>query len=463
MVSPWKRKEFPGLYRCNLLKSTVLLLVLALSGQSTENYIEADFGVVMDYSRFSIEGGIYLDIYLMIPQTVFKYVPGESGLETKVVFQTALIQDGMVPYPPDRWQRIYKAKNESEISSLGYAPDISKFYVEAGEYILQVDIVDVNTNRRQRIKKPVSLEVFSTDELSISDITIASQVVKSETENEFTKYGHDVVPNAERAFSPSAPMMYYYFETYGLSGTGTYQMHTQVLSLNEDIVQDYPIQTKKMPGNSAVEWGGVNTAGLKSGIHKLKISMTDDSNAKTVSTLKTFYVLRPKSIKANESSVTQTDYSSLTEQQVDDIFKVVSIIMNKKERRLFKKSDLSGKQNVLTAFWDRNDPTPDTEENEYKTSFYERVQLANREYGSETDAGWETDRGRVLIHYGRPSNVETHPSSLDSKPWESWQYYGIEGGVQFIFVDRSGYGKYQLVHSTARDEVQDYEWQRYLD
>ncbi|NQV16178.1 GWxTD domain-containing protein [bacterium] len=451
------------MFQYNLLKRLILFLALSLGGIAAEEYTEADLGVSIDYSRFSIEGGVYLDIYLMIPQSTFLYFEADSGLEAKVVFQTALIQDGMVPYPPDRWQRVYKAADNSAIASLSYVPDISKFYVEAGDYLLQVDIVDVNSNRRQRIKKPISLEIFPSGQLAISDITIASQIVKAITENEFTKYGNDVVPNAERTFSPSAPMMYYYFETYGLSGSGNYQMHAQVLSLNEDVVQDYPIRTKKMPGSSAVEWGGVNTAGLKSGIHKLKISMTDEVSAKSVSSLKTFYVLRPKSVANNTTSTTQTDYTGLSEDQLNEIFNVVSLIMDKKERRLFKSSDSEGKRNILTAFWDRKDPDPDTAQNEFKMKFYSRVQLVNREYGSETDEGWQTDRGRILIHYGRPNNVETHPSSLDQKPWESWHYYGIEGGIEFIFIDRSGYGKYQLVHSTARDEVQDYSWQRYLD
>jgi hypothetical protein len=51
---------------------------------------------------------------------------------------------------------------------------------------------------------------------------------------------------------------------------------------------------------------------------------------------------------------------------------------------------------------------------------------------------------------------------LLAKPYQTWYYYGLEKGVEFIFVDRLGNGDYQLVHSTKRGELQDENWQSYL-
>jgi GWxTD domain-containing protein len=190
--------------------------------------------------------------------------------------------------------------------------------------------------------------------------------------------------------------------------------------------------------------------------------MTDEVSGQQVSRNKTFYVLKP--LDPEQAQVTTgDDYASLSESQLDQIFQVVSLVMDKKEKRLFKYSDTDGKRNVLAAFWERNDPDLETAINEFKTEFYQRVQLANREYSTETVEGWKTDRGRVLIQYGHPNNIERAPSALGQKPWESWEYYEIEGGVEFFFVDRTGYGIYQLVHSSARDEVQNYDWRRYLE
>jgi hypothetical protein len=48
------------------------------------------------------------------------------------------------------------------------------------------------------------------------------------------------------------------------------------------------------------------------------------------------------------------------------------------------------------------------------------------------------------------------------KPYEIWFYNEIEGGVQFIFGDISGFGNYELLHSTKRGEVNDPDWERRL-
>jgi len=450
------------LYPFNSLKKLISFSLISLSLGFAQQDASVDFKISVDYSRFSIEGGVYLDVYLMIPQSVFTYVEVEGGLEAKVIYQTALVQGDVVPYDPDQWSRTYRVPDGQTIESMSWVPDISKFYVEPGDYILQIDIVDVFSKKQQTMRKPVSLELFPADELTISDITIGSQIIKAKADNEFTKYGYDVVPNAQRTFTAAAPMMYYFLEAYGLSGSGNYNVHAQVLSLNGKVVQDFPLRTKNMPGTSVVEWGGVNTAGLGSGIYKMSVDITDDVTQKTANQKRTFYILRDAGAKQDEASDKQ-GYAGLSASQIDDIFKVVSIIMDKNEKRLYSKSDDVGKRNILTSFWDRNDPDPDTAVNEFKQEFYKRVQMANRDFGSESEDGWSTDRGRILIKYGRPNNIERQQSSLGQRPWVSWQYYEIEGGVQFIFVDRTGYGNYQLVHSDARDEVQDPDWERFLE
>ena len=42
--------------------------------------------------------------------------------------------------------------------------------------------------------------------------------------------------------------------------------------------------------------------------------------------------------------------------------------------------------------------------------------------------GWKTDRGRIFILYGEPSEIERFPNQMDTKPYEIWHYNDIEGG-----------------------------------
>jgi hypothetical protein len=76
--------------------------------------------------------------------------------------------------------------------------------------------------------------------------------------------------------------------------------------------------------------------------------------------------------------------------------------------------------------------------------------------------GWRTDRGRVYLMYGEPSEIERYPSQVDAKPYELWHYNELEGGVIFVFGDVSGFSEYLLLHSTMRGELRDENWKRRL-
>ncbi|MEK6754765.1 MAG: GWxTD domain-containing protein, partial [Bacteroidota bacterium] len=97
-----------------------------------------------------------------------------------------------------------------------------------------------------------------------------------------------------------------------------------------------------------------------------------------------------------------------------------------------------------------------------RMGYLQRLNAANQRFRTMAREGWKTDRGRVLLLFADPDEIERFPSSDNSKPYEIWNYYGIENGVQFVFIDRSGFGDYILVHSTKRGELRDDAWQRFL-
>lgn len=93
-------------------------------------------------------------------------------------------------------------------------------------------------------------------------------------------------------------------------------------------------------------------------------------------------------------------------------------------------------------FWRERDPTPRTDRNERMEEYYFRIDYANRNFGSSED-GWKTDRGQVLVLHGSPDHVSRQPFRFDTEPWEIWYYYAI--GRQFVFVDNTGFGDFELV------------------
>jgi GWxTD domain-containing protein len=135
-------------------------------------------------------------------------------------------------------------------------------------------------------------------------------------------------------------------------------------------------------------------------------------------------------------------------------------IITDEERAAFKQlSNDEERDNFIEAFWQRRDPTPDTEENEYKEEHYRRIAYANEHYAAGIP-GWKTDRGRIYIMYGPPDENDSHPSGgtyerpinegggeTSTFPFEDWRYRYIEGiGQEVIieFVDTCMCGDYHM-------------------
>ncbi len=138
----------------------------------------------------------------------------------------------------------------------------------------------------------------------------------------------------------------------------------------------------------------------------------------------------------------------------------VIYIITDEERAAFKQlSNDEERDNFIEAFWQRRDPTPDTEENEYKEEHYQRIAYANEHFAAGVP-GWKTDRGRIYIVYGKPDEIDSHPSGgtyerpmeegggeTSTYPFEDWRYRYIEGiGQEIIieFVDTCMCGEFHM-------------------
>src|SRR5262245_57642653 len=138
-------------------------------------------------------------------------------------------------------------------------------------------------------------------------------------------------------------------------------------------------------------------------------------------------------------------------------------IITNEERKAFNtlRTDEEREQ-FIEQFWLRRDPDPDTDVNEYREEYYRRIAYANEKYTSGK-LGWMTDRGRIYIMFGKPDQVESHPSggSYDRPTWEGggttstypfeiWWYRYLEGvgsDIEIEFVDPTGSGEYRIARS----------------
>jgi len=62
--------------------------------------------------------------------------------------------------------------------------------------------------------------------------------------------------------------------------------------------------------------------------------------------------------------------------------------------------DAEGKQAFIAAFWDERDPTPGSDDNEFRDVWMGRVAYAGGSFRGEGRDGWRTDRGKFYLTYG---------------------------------------------------------------
>jgi GWxTD domain-containing protein len=147
-------------------------------------------------------------------------------------------------------------------------------------------------------------------------------------------------------------------------------------------------------------------------------------------------------------------------------------IITDEERSAFMQlSNDEERDQFIEAFWQRRDPTPDTEENEFKEEHYRRIAYANEHYAAGIP-GWKTDRGRIYIVFGPADEIESHPSGgsyerpmeegggqTSTYPFETWRYRYLEGiGQEVIveFVDPCMCGDYHMTMDRSEKDALKY-------
>jgi GWxTD domain-containing protein len=141
---------------------------------------------------------------------------------------------------------------------------------------------------------------------------------------------------------------------------------------------------------------------------------------------------------------------------------------------LRKKGSEMEVKNYLTSFWSKR--SGQSAAKEFK-QYHNLVVYADGKYSTQTMKAYQTERGRIILQYGRPNIIENEYSdrhrkameNLNTIPYEIWYYYNLEvpvkqSDVMFVFVQQNrGNDNYRLIHSSAIGEVRNGEWRSVVE
>jgi len=446
-----------------------VFILLLLFGFQTINFTyaqEDSIPLSVDYATFKAKSNKnYVEIYVAFYQQYLTYQKEESLLVAHFTHTVRVSKDDSVV---SEITRNYKSSIVENEVVYGYSQfvDLFPYELPSGRYDVNVEIRDQISESTGKSIVEISVPEYASD-LSMSDIELATKISKAEKSSNFNiKNNIEIYPNPSRIYNIVQPILYFYFEAYNLTldsdGKNKYSYHYYISDTEGNQIRGFPEKIKSTDTTTIAEASGINIISLSPDKYILNIEMTDLISERSASRQVELILDKPQKKAVQTGSVfavsSYSDYITKSEEELKDEFEKVKYIALSQEKNIFKELDLEGMRRFMAQFWQRRDPNSETPINEYKQAYLENVEIANAIYSTHFKEGWRTDRGRVLLVYGKPDEIERNPSSIDTQPYEIWYYYSLEGGVEFIFGDISGHGSYDLLHSTYRNEISDPNW-----
>ncbi len=454
-----------------LLKNTLLLLLLLL----TANISKAAFNFEYSLGIFKgSDGKSILEVYYSFYKKGLAYSEsdGKFNAEAKIDIDIYNLENNELI--SSETYKIANQETDTSVLDNNLVGQIN-YHIPPGKYKIVVNAYDsVDETKSRKDEREFVVVDFITGPV-LSDIELATLITKSTDDKSiFYKNTLEVVPNPNSIFGNNINELYYYFELYGLNPdniTDEYFILIEIKNLNKDNV--YYKTLKKLSRNNAediVQFGSFMIDSLQTDKYLLEVTVVDSKNNEKTRSERSFWVYNSNIVQnfdaSENSDFLRSNYANMREDLVEKEFEITTYIRTASETATYNKlTNLNDKRKFMYEFWLRRDPNSSTPQNEYKIDYVKRVLEADASFKEQTREGWQTDRGRIYVLYGRPDDIERYPFEANKKQHEIWRYEKLEGGAICVFVERppEGSGFFDLVHSTIRTEIRNDNWESDLN
>ena len=424
-----------------------------------------------DYAQFGYDSlSNYVEFYYSFNQACLQFVDTDTTDYVEGILKIEISDSTSGENIIDKqWIISNEVKDTIELnrSLIG----VIGFIINEGSYLVSVTGSDANNPTSKKvISEFLSIKPFLVSNTAISDIQLSSNIIpgSENTSSIFYKNTYEVTPLPASVCGEKQPILFYYSELYNLQfnpSENDLRMDEMVINSKGQLVST---KSKKISKSidSRVEVGMVKVHKLPTDTYTLLVNLIDSSANYGVSSSKRFFVYNPSvapidTLQQTVSAVLSTTFGAMSEEEIDDLFAKSKYIASVPEQDKYNSlSTPEAKREFLYNFWKARDENPSDDQNAFYVNYLKRIEAANARFSALGKQGWKTDRGRIYLIYGEPSEIDRYPNQTETKPYEIWRYESIEGGVIFVFGDVTGFNDYQLLHSTKRGEMRDDYWIR---
>ena len=465
-----------------VLRSIVLGLLLPLAGGAQSP------GGVANLSVFQGAGdSARVQAVWQLDPAVLRYKTDSAagGIRAEYITSAQLLAGGKEVHRENWRVRTPLVQTAAQIGGLQLV-DGWQIAAAPGTYTMQVSFWGPGwEDQAVIISLPVEVPAAASKEPAVSrpQFFDTAYAAPPKTFSPFAHAGRTRVPLATDFLGEERGRLHFYVEAYHFKENdfkrGKMRWKGTVLK-GDAAVPGFSVENAAATG---ANWEGViPVEALPSGNYLLKITLTDGSGKELASSERSFQRsnigYKPPAAdtttpaagdlvgpKGKPVDLKNAFVSKFTEDQLLKVLRMLLPQASPEEgvaiQQLSAKVDPMYRRGFIYTFWSTR--SPEDPEGAWK-AYADKVRIVNREFKTASRVGYETDRGRVYLHYGAPAERIKVVQESGSLPYEVWKYVDANGFTgAFLFYQAAGpLDDYAQLHSTVKGAVKNYNWRRFL-
>ena len=423
----------------------------------------------LSYASFKGSESNYIEVYLYVVGSTVTFKDGEDNMKTASLEVTIKFLENEQIKKVDKY-----LLNSPNVHAVTDFTDLKRYSLANGTYTLEVDIRDVLDEENTRSYSAEGIVInYEEDEVMMSDIQLLTSCLPANENSPLVKNGFIMESAPFHFYNKHLSTLYFYVEIYNTE-----------MALNDDFVLSYQIdklsalqnghnyvQSYKRRKKSSVDvyLAQVDIKDFPSGNYKLHVEVLNRNKEVLCSKAVLFQRSNPSAenipISSDDFDIENTFVEKLSHDELRYSLKAIAPKLSGDDvevmNMVIESRNVKSMKNSLYAYWaNKNSVRP----KEAYEAYMEVAEAIDREFNSGLGYGFETDRGYIFMRYGKPTNLISIEDENDAPPYEIWFYdqfpFTDQTDVKFLFYNPSlAAGNYILLHSNARGEINNPQWQ----
>ncbi len=443
--------------------SFILIAVLiGATGYGQEKKLRA----YMDNKQFfAPEVGNYVEFHLQFVGYSLNYTGRDGGLVGEVGVRTDI-------YKGDSLVRSDAYRLESPLmrdSIVEDFYDVQRFALPPGTYQFQIELVDMKSDG-EPVKASQNFVVEDlSDAVSFSDIMVAEAAIRGGEGSPLYKSGYILIPRLAPFYPQELNTIPVYFELYNTPMLEEEEFgikQTIVDAISGEELEGFSAFQRHKPGSVVPVLRSIDISEVPTGKYILRYTLLSRNLIEIA--VQDYDFERSNELQLalnpNEVILDPEFQASITDDSVMYYLESLIPISRPNEVRniiqIAKNGVAENARKHIQLFWKVTSP-----EKTYEAwiNYKAQVQLTERVYANNFQEGFETDRGRVYLQYGSPTNIIRREVSANEYPFEIWMYnkIGRFSNKRFVFYNPDlTNNAYRLLHSDMVGELKNPSWQQ---